>query len=107
MLVFFLRAEREAIEAAKTLLFGFGGSGAGRARRMQNSNMLTPDNSAKQSTSKHPPTSKLNSKRSHSEIEEDQANSDEELGFGDSEHFRDRKYGENPAPLYLSILPAV
>ena len=45
--------------------------------------------------SKGPQTSKLNSKRPYSDSEsDDDDDKEDDLGFGDSDYFKDTKYGE-------------
>ncbi|XP_048586432.1 lysine-specific demethylase 7A isoform X2 [Nematostella vectensis] len=85
-----LKAE---IEAAKTLLFGFSG--------LQGSDIKKPTTQTTRSRAdsliaKGPQKSRLNSsKRTYSDTEsDDDDEKDDDLGFGDSDYFKDTKYGK-------------
>jgi hypothetical protein len=80
---------RAEIEAAKTLLFGFSSLTDSNAPKLFDTSVTSK---AAPLSVRDNQKSKLNSKRPFSESEEDE-NSEEDLGFGDSDYFKDKKYG--------------
>lgn len=60
---------------------------------MQNPGDSHPTNKAAPKATRSMEKSKLNSKRSYSDSEEE--GSEDDLGFGDSDYFKDKKFGKH------------